>query len=48
MTKLLIILLIVLTAFWLGKMSVSRKRTVAKARKKRLEGSVIDVKLKDE
>lgn len=48
MTKLLILALIILLAFWLGKMSVSRRRVAAPPeRKKEFKSPVIDIKPND-
>ena len=48
MTKLLILALIILLAFWLGKMSVSRRRGVAPPEKKKeFKSPVIDITPKD-
>lgn len=48
MTKLLILALIILLAFWLGKMSVSRRRVAAPPeRKKEFKSPVIDINPKD-
>jgi hypothetical protein len=47
MIKLLIIVLIIMLAFWLGKMSVSRRRVASPERKKEFKSPVIDITPKD-
>ena len=47
MTKLLILALIIMLAFWLGKMSVSTRRAAPPDRTKEFESPVIDITPKD-
>ena len=47
MTKLLILALIIMLAFWLGKMSVSRRRVASPERKKEFKSPIIDITPKD-
>ncbi|HET7290583.1 MAG TPA: hypothetical protein VFJ67_09115 [Thermodesulfobacteriota bacterium] len=47
MTKILLIVLIVLIAFWLGKMSADGKRKNLSKRNSEPEGPVIDIKAED-
>ncbi len=47
MTKLLLIVLIILIAFWLGKMSVEGKRKNLSKRNSEAESPVIDIKAED-
>ena len=47
MTKILLIVLIVMIAFWLGKMSADGKRKNLSKRSSGHEGPVIDIKAED-
>lgn len=47
MTKLLLIVLIVLIAFWLGKMSADGRRKNLSKRSSEPDGPVIDIKAED-
>ncbi len=47
MTKILLIVLIILIAFWLGKMSVQGKRKRLSKRNREAESPVIDIKAED-
>jgi len=47
MTKILLIVLIVLIAFWLGKMSAGGRRKNLSKRNSEPEGPVIDIKAED-
>lgn len=47
MTKLLLLALIIVIAFWLGKMSASRKNREIRKRNLEQDDSVIDIELED-
>ena len=47
MTKLLLIVLIVMIAFWLGKMSADGRRKNLSKRNSEQDGPVIDIKAED-
>ena len=47
MTKILLLVLIVMIAFWLGKMSAQGKRKNMSKRNSESEGPVIDIKAED-
>ena len=47
MTKLILLALIIMLAFWLGKMSVSKKRVSSPDRKKEFKNPVIDITPED-
>ena len=47
MTKILLIVLIILIAFWLGKMSVEGKRKNLSRRNSETQNPVIDIKAED-
>jgi hypothetical protein len=47
MTKLILLALIIMLAFWLGKMSASKKRVSPADGKKEFKSPVIDITPKD-
>ncbi|HML95495.1 MAG TPA: hypothetical protein PKC29_08720 [Thermodesulfobacteriota bacterium] len=47
MTKLILLALIIMLAFWLGKMSVSRKKVSPPDGKKEFKSPVIDITPED-
>ena len=47
MTKLLLLALIIMAAFWLGKMSANRSNKKIRTKNLERENSVIDIELED-
>ncbi len=47
MTKLVLLALIIMLAYWLGKMSVSKRRAPSPDRKKEFKSPVIDITPED-
>jgi hypothetical protein len=48
MGKLIILILIVLIAFWIGRLSVSSRKNTKSRNNSSDEGNIIDIKIEDE